>query len=325
MKNKTTAKPVARSRKPPEEWPRFFRDMLGQLDVAGDEPVLLAKADITPESQSHVAYLMARGLLSEEPANSIDCISCDAKATIRRKGEKGEMASALCPCCGTIFQTNAQELMQWRADWNSLALWIKKMAVIKGEIESVSPLALFLGHLTKGQERLEVFLARSLSDQALAKQTYSDISQSMHESGIVLSLAGNFSKQANPKMAVVRLSDCLLVSGGKFSLSLPEQAFSGKDQAKQRAGLTRAQNDPRQKQKENLKAFVKSKITGIFADKYHHQIADDIIKKHAGQITYKDSSEKTQQLSRDMVRDAIKDVMRKNGLEDWISGKKFKP
>ena len=88
---------------------------------------------------------------------------------------------------------------------------------------------------------------------------------------------------------------------------------------KQRAGLTRAQNDPRQKQKESLKAFVKSKITGIFADKYHHQIADEIIKKHVGQITYKDLSEKTQHLSRDMV------VMRENGLEDWISGKKFKP
>ena len=325
MKNETTVKAKTRPRKSPERWPRFFRDMLGQLDVAGDAPVFFAKADITSETQSHVANLAAQGLLSEEPTNSIACISCDAMAAIRRKGAKGEMASALCPCCGTIFPTNGQELRQWRADWNSLGLWIKDMAGADGEMETISPQALFLGHISKGQERFEIHLARSLNDQTSAQKAYSAISQSMNGSGIVLSLAGNYSKSPNPKIAVIRLSDCLVVSGGEFALAWPEHVFSGKDQVKQRAGLTRAQNDPRQKQKESLKAFVKSKITGIFADKYHHQIADEIIKKHVGQITYKDLSEKTQQLSRDMVRDAIKVVMRENGLEDWISGKKFKP
>jgi hypothetical protein len=324
MKNKTTAKPVAQSRKPPEVWPRFFKDMLGQLDVAGDDPVLLAKADITPESHSHVAYLMARGLLSEEPTNSIACISCNAMVTIRRKGINGEKVSALCPCCGIIFQTNAKELRRWRADWNSLGVWIKKMAVINGEMESVSPLVLFLGHLTKGQERFEVYLARSLSDQASAKQTYAAISQSINGSGIVLSLAGNFSKPSNPKIAVVRLSDCIVVVSGEFALAWPEYSFSGKDQVKQRAGLIRAQNDPRQKQKDSLKAFVRPRITGIFANTYHHLIADEIINKYAGQITYKDSIGKSQQLSRRIILDVVVEIMRENGLEDWISGNKFK-
>lgn len=325
MKNKTTAKPTTRTRKPPERWPRFFKDMLGQLDIAGDDPVFLVKADIAPEAQCHVAYLMAQGLLSEEPTNSIACISCDAMAAIRRKWAKGEIASALCPCCGATFATNDKELRQWRADWNSLGSWLRDMAGTDGEMETISPLTLFLGHIPKGQERFEIYLARSLTDQTSAQQAYTSISQSMNGSGIVLSLVGNFSKTANPKIAIVRLSDCLVISGGKFALAWPEYAFFGKDQAKQRAGLMRAQNDPCQKQKESLKAFVKSKITGIFADKYHHQIADEIIKKHVGQITYKDRSEKTQQLSRDMVRDAIKVVMRENGLGDWISGKKFKP
>jgi hypothetical protein len=325
MKNKTTAKPVAQSRKPPEGWSLFFKDMLGQLDVAGDDPVLLAKADITPESQSHVAYLMARGLLSEEPTNSIACISCDAMVTIRRKGVHGEKASALCPCCGTIFQTNAKELRRWRADWNSLGVWIKKMAVINGEMESVSPLVLFLGHLTKGQERFEVYMGRSLSDEASAQQTYAEISQSMNGSGIVLSLAGNFSKSSNPKIAVVRLSDCIVVVGGEFALAWPKYSFSGKDQVKQRAGLTRAQNDPRQKQKESLKAFVRQRIISIFANQYHHQIANEVTNNYADQITYKDSNGKSQKLSRRMILDAIAETMRENGFEDWISGKKFKP
>jgi hypothetical protein len=299
--------------------------MLEQLDVAGDYPVFLAKADIAPETQSHVANLMAQGLLSEEPTNSIACISCDAMATIRRKGAKGEMASVLCPCCGTTFATNDKELRQWRADWNSLGSWLKDMAGTDGEIETISPQALYLGHILKGQERFEIYLARLLTDQTSAQKAYSAISQSMNGSGIVLSLAGNFLKSPNPKVAVVRLSDCLVISGGKFALAWPEHAFSGKDQAKQRAGLVRAQNDPSQKQKESLKAFVRSKITGVFTDKYHHQIANEIFDKHAGQITYKDSKGKSQQLSRRMVLDAIAEVMRENGLEDWISGKKFKP
>lgn len=324
MKNKTTAKPTTRTRKPPERWPRFFRDMLEQLDVAGDDPVFLAKADIAPETQSHVANLMAQGLLSEEPTNSIACISCDAMATIRRKGAKGEMASALCPCCGATFATNDKELRQWRADWNSLGSWLKDMAGTDGEIETISPQALFLGHTPKGQERFEIYLARLLTDQTSAQKAYSTISQSMNGSGIVLSLAGNFSKSPNPKIAVVRLSDCLVISGGKFALAWPEHAFSGKDQAKQRAGLVRAQNDPSQKQKESLKAFVRSKITGIFVDKYHHQIADDIIKKHTGQITYIDRLGKKQHLSKRLILDAIAEVMRENGLDYWISGNKFK-
>ncbi len=324
MKNKTTAKPTTRTRKPPERWPRFFRNMLGQLDIAGDDPVFLAKADIAPETQSHVADLVAQGLLSEEPTNSIACISCDAMTTIRRKGAKGEMASALCPCCGTIFQTSGKELRQWRADWNSLGSWLKDMARTDCEIETISSQALFLGHISKGQERFEIYLARLLTDQTSAQKAYSAISQSMNGSGIVLSLAGNFSKPTNPKIAIVRLSDCLVISGGKFALAWPEHAFSGKDQAKQRAGLVRGQNDPRQKQKEILKTFVRLKITGVFADKYHHQIADEIFDKHTGQITYKDSKGKSQQLSRRMVLDAIAEVMRENGLEDWISGKKFR-
>lgn len=325
MKNKTTAKPTTRTLKPPERWPRFFRDMLGQLDVAGDDPVFLVKADIAPETQSHVANLMALGLLSEEPTNSIACISCEAMATIRRKGAKGETASALCPCCGARFTTNDKELRQWRADWNSLGSWLKDMAGTDGEIETISSQALFLGHISKGQERFEIYLARLLTDQASAQKAYSDISQSMNGSGIVLSLTGNFLKPTNPKIAVVRLSDCLVISGGKFMLAWPEHAFSGKDQTKQRAGLMRAQYDPRLKQKESLKAFVRSKITGVFADKYHHKIADEIIKKNASQISYTDRLGMKQQLSKRLILDAVAEIMRENGLEDWIAGNRFMP
>lgn len=325
MKNKTKAKPIMRLQKPPERWPRFFRDMLGRLDVAGDNPAFLVKSDITPETQSYVACLMARGLLSEEPTNSIACISCDAMVTIRRKGAKSAMASALCPCCGSIFTTNDKELRQWRTDWNSFGSWLKDMAEADGEIEIISALAVFLGHVTRGQERFEIYLAKCLWDQGPAKQAYSGISQSMSGTGIVLSLAGHFFKPTNPKILVVSLSDCLVMSGGKFAFVWPEYAFSGKDPTKQNSGLTRAQNDPRQKQKEGLKAFVRKNITSIFADKYHHQIANEMIKNYPNQITYKDRSEKTQQLSKAMILDAIKEVMRENGFEDWISGTKFAP
>lgn len=324
MKNKTTAKPTTQPRKPPERWPRFFRNMLEQLDVAGDDPVFLAKADITPETQSHVANLMAQGLLSEEPTNSIACISCDATATIRRKGAKGETASALCPCCGTLFQTNGKELRQWRADWNSLGLWLKGMAGTDGEMEAISPQVLFLGNISRGQERFEIYLARLLTDQTSAQQAYTSISQSMNGSGIVLSLAGN-SKPTNPKIAVVRLSDCLVISGGKFELAWPEHAFSGKDPAKQRAAFIGVQNDPRQKQKACLKAWIKKKLPYLFKDKPHHQIAAEIITNHAENAAYQDRNGKTQHLSKYMVLDAVKEVLCENGLEDWISGTKFKP
>jgi hypothetical protein len=323
MKNKAMMKARAPQRKPLNQWPRFFRNMLEQLDVAGDDPVFLAKDDIAPEDQSYIASLMAQGLLSEEPSNSITCIFCDAIAAVRRKGEKGEKASAVCPCCVTIFQTNSKELRRWRADWNSLGAWVKVMTGADGEMESVSPSALFLGDLTKGRDRFEVYLARSLSEPTLAQQAYCAISQSLNGSGIVVSLTGNFSKPTNPKMVVISLADCLVVSGEAFVFEWPERAFSGKDQAKQRAGLARAQNDPSQKQKESLKTFVRSKITSIFERKYHHLIADQIIENHADQITYTDRSGLAQQLSRGMVLDAIKEVMRENGLEDWISGKKF--
>lgn len=287
--------------------------------------MFLAKDNIAPESQSYIAILTAQGLLSEEPSNSIACISCDAIAAVRRKGSRGEKASAVCPCCGTIFQTNSKELRRWRADWNSLGAWVKVMTEADGEMESVSPSALFLGDLTKGRDRFEVYLARSLSEPTLAQQAYCAISQSMNGSGIVVSLTGNFSKPTNPKMVVLSLADCLVVSGEAFAFEWPEQAFSEKDPAKQRAGLARAQNDPRQKQKESLKAFVRSKITGIFADKYHYLVADKIIENHIDQITYTDRSGQGQQLSRGMVLDAIKEVMREKGLEDWILGKKFNP
>lgn len=323
--SKTKAKATARPRKPPKRWPRFFKRILDQLDVAADDPVFLVKSDITPETQCHVAYLMAQGLLSEEPANSIACISCDATATVRRKGAKGEMASALCPCCGAIFQTNEKELRRWRADWNSLSEWVKNLSRTDGEAEAVSPQAFFLGHFAKGQDRFEVYLARSLFDPALAKQAYSTISQSMSGSGIVLSLADHFSKPTNSKIGAISLADSLVLSDTGFAFTWPEHVFAGKDWAKQQAGLTRVQNDPKQKQKEILKVFVRQKITGVFTDKYHHQIADEIINKHTGQIAYKDSKGKSQQLSRRMTLDAVAEIMRENGLEDWISGKKFKP
>ena len=323
MKNKTKAKPTTWLQRSHERWPRFFKDMLGRLDIAGDDPTFLVKSDITPETQSYVACLMARGLLSEEPTNSIACISCDAMVTIRRKGAKSAMASALCPCCGAIFTTNDKELLQWRTDWNSFGSWLKDMAEADGEIEIISSLAVFLGHVTRGQERFEIYLAKSLWDQGPAKQAYSAISQSMSGTGIVISLAGHFFKPTNPKILVVSLSDCLVMSGGEFAFAWPEYAFSGKDPTKQRSGFMRVQNDPRQKNKEELKAFVRKNITSIFADKYHHQIANEIIKNYLDQITYKDRSEKTQPLSRNMVLGAIKEVMRENGLEDWISGKKF--
>jgi hypothetical protein len=38
---------------------------------------------------------------------------------------------------------------------------------------------------------------------------------------------------------------------------------------------------------------------------------------------YKNRKEETQQLSKTMILDAIKEVMRETGLEDWISGKKL--
>lgn len=323
MKNKASVKAIAPPRKPPEGWPRFLKDILGQLDVGGSDPAFFTNADIAPEARFYVSDLMAQGLLSEEFAPSVACISCDGMTTIRRTGARGEMASALCPCCGAIFQTNDAEIRRWRADWNSLGSWLKDMAGTTGEMEDVSPMALFLGYLVRGQERFEVYLARSLTDSVSAQQAYSAISQSMNGSGIVLSLARNFLNPTNPRIAVVRLSDCLVISGRKFALAWPEHAFSGKDQAKQRAGLTRTQNDPRQKQKESLKAFVRSKITNVFANKYHHLIADDIIKKHTGQITYTDRLGKEQLLSKHLILGAVAEVMRENGLDDWISGKKL--
>ncbi|MDX9690696.1 MAG: hypothetical protein RBT70_09615 [Alphaproteobacteria bacterium] len=324
MKIKASVKAIARPRKPPKRWPRFFKRILGQLDIAADDPVFLDKADITDESQPLVSSLVTQGLLSEEPTNAIACISCDATATVRRKGAKGEMALALCPCCGTIFQTNGKELRRWRADWNSLGLWIKNTAGTDGEMEAVSSEAFFLGHHTKEQERFEIYLAMSLSDPSLAKQPYSVISQSINGSGVVLSIADHFSKPTNPKIRAISLADCLVLSDTGFAFTWPEHVFAGKDWAKQQAGLTRAQNDPKQKQKEILKVFVRQKITGVFADKYHHQIADEIVNKHTGQIAYKDSKGKSQQLSRRMTLDAVAEIMRENGLEDWISGKPFK-
>lgn len=133
MKIKTNAKATARPRRTPKRWPPFFKRILGQLDVAAADPVFLTRADITAEAQPLVSSLVERGLLSEEPTNSIACISCDATATVRRKGAKGETASALCPCCGVIFQTNGNELRRWRADWNSLGLWTKNLAGVNGE------------------------------------------------------------------------------------------------------------------------------------------------------------------------------------------------
>ncbi|QQR68908.1 MAG: hypothetical protein IPI58_08775 [Alphaproteobacteria bacterium] len=326
MKNKTTAtaKPTAQPRKPPKRWPRFLIDMLRQLDVAGDDPVFLAKADIGLDAKPYLPGLMKHGLLSEEHTNSVACISCDATAIVRRKGAKGKMTSALCPCCGITFQPSDEELRRWRADWNSLGLWVQNMAGTDGEREAISSTALFLGHLTKRQERFEVYLARSLSDQEKAKQAYASISQSMNGSGIVLSLARNPSKTTNPKMTVVNLAECMVSTRADFTFVWPDYVFAGKNQAKQSAGLTRAQNDPRQKQKESLKAFVRSKITTFFADKYHHQIADEITKQHTSQITYTDRlGEK--QLSKRLILDAIAEVMRENGFEDWISGRKFWP
>lgn len=323
MKNKASVKAIAPPRKPPEGWPRFLKDILGQLDIGGSDPAFLTNADIAPEARLCVSHLVAQGLLSEEFAPSVACISCDGMTTIRHTGAKGEKASALCPCCGTLFQVSGADLRRWRADWNSLGLWVKNRAQIKGEMENVSSLGLFLGYLARGQERFEIYLARSLTDPVSAQQTYSAISQSMNGSGIVLSLARNFLNPTNPRIAVVRLSDCLVISGRKFALAWPEHAFSGKDQAKQRAGLTRTQNDPRQKQKESLKAFVRSKITNVFANKYHHLIADDIIKKHIGQITYTDRLGKEQLLSKHLILDAVAEVMRENGLDNWISGKKL--
>jgi len=324
MKIKASVKTTVRPRKLPKRWPRILRRVLGQLDIAADGPAFLTKADITPEAQPLVSNLVVQGLLSEEPTNSIACIFCDAMATVQRKGTKGEMASVLCPCCGVIFQPNGNELRRWRADWNSLGLWIRNLAGMNGEIESVSSLALFLGHHTKGQERFEVYLTRSLSDPDAAKETYSAISQSMSGSGLVLSLADHFIKPANPKIVAISFADCLVLSDTGFTFAWPEYVFAGKDWAKQQAGLTRAQSDPKQKQKEILKGFVRQKITGVFTDKYHHQIADEIFDKHTGQITYKDSKGKSQQLSRRMILDAVAEIMRENGLEYWISGRPFK-
>lgn len=324
MKNKTTTKAKTRPRKPPKRWPRFFKRILDQLDVAADDPAFLVKSDITPETQSHVAYLMAQGLLSEEPTNAIACISCDATATVRRKGAKGEMASALCPCCGAIFQTNGNELRRWRADWNSLGLWLQNMAGTDGDMDTISSTALFLGHLVRGQERFEVYLARSLTDPSLAKQTYSAISQSMNGSGIVLSLADHFSKSANPKIVAISLVDCLVFSDVGFAFRWPTSPFIGKDQVKQSAGLARAQKDPRTIQKESLKKFLKKKLPYLFKDKPHHQIAAEIIAEHSDQITYTDRSGKVQPLSKEMVLSAVKEALHENGLDDWISGKKSK-
>lgn len=323
MKNKTTERPTARPRKPPERWPRFLQGILGQLDVGGNDPAFLTNADIAPEARFYVSDLMTQGLLSEEFAPSVACISCDGMTTIRRTGARGEKASALCPCCGTFFQVSGEDIRRWRADWNSLGLWVKNRAQIDGEMEDVLPQALFLGYLAKGQEQFEIYLARSLTDPVLAQQTYSAISQSMNRPGIVLSLAGVFSKPTNHRIAVVRLADCMTLSDTGFEFAWPAPVFGGKDQAKQRAGLARAQNDPRQKQREILKAFVQKKITGIFRDQYHHQIAAEICKNHADQITYTDRLGKNQLLSRRMILDAVADVMRETGLEDWISGKKF--
>jgi hypothetical protein len=211
--------------------------------------VFLDKADVTNESQPLVSSIVTQGLLSEEPTNAIACVSCDATATVRRKGAKGEMASALCPYCGAIFQTNGKELRRWRADWNSLGLWIKNTAGTDGETEAVSSEAFFLGHHTKKQERFEVYMARSLSDPEAAKETYSAISQFMNGSGIVLSLAGHFSKPANPKIRAVSLIDSLVFLDAGVGFAWPTSIFVGKDQAKQSAGLARAQQDPRIKQK----------------------------------------------------------------------------
>ena len=47
----------------------------------------------------------------EEHTDSVPCISCDAMTVIRRNSEK---ASALCPCCGAIFQTNEGEIRRWQ-------------------------------------------------------------------------------------------------------------------------------------------------------------------------------------------------------------------
>lgn len=325
MKNKTKAKLAMRRRKPTEQWPRFFRNILEQLNVTGDDPVFITKADITPETQYHVAKLMAKGLLLEEHTNSIPCISCYGPAPIQRKGAKGEIASALCPYCGAIFRVSSKELMRWRADWNSFGFWLKNIAETDGEMEKMSPLSLFLGHVSKGQERFEIYVARLLTDQTSAQETYSAISQTMTRLGIVISLARNFSKSTNPKITVIPLSDCLVISGKKIVFKWPEYAFSGKDQAKQRAGLMRAQNDPCSKQKENLKAFVRRNITSIFRDKYHPKIADEICKNHTDQITYMDSKGKSQQLSRQIILDAIAEVMDETGLDYWISGRKHKP
>lgn len=322
---KIKAKATMRSRKPPKRWPRFFKRILDQLDVAADDPVFLDKADITAESQPLVSSLVEQRLLSEEPTNAIACISCGATATVRRKGAKGEMASALCACCGAVFQTNEKELQRWRADWNSLGLWVQNMAGTDGEIEAISSTALFLGHLARDQERFEVYLARSLTDPSLAKQTYSAISQSMNGSGILLSLADHFSKSPNPKIGAISFADCLVLSDTGFAFTWPASIFIGKDQAKQSAGLARAQKDPRTIQKESLKGFVRKNIMGIFANKYHHVIAAEIIANNADKISYDDNKGKRQQLSKDMVQTAIKEVMNENGLEDWISGNKFKP
>jgi hypothetical protein len=324
MKTKTKAKPTTRPRKPSERWPRFFSNMLAQLDVAGDDPVFLTKADIASDAKPYLSGFMNQGLLSEEFTNALACISCDAMAAILRTGAKGEKVSALCPCCGAVFQPSGKELRRWRADWNSLGEWIKVIAAINGEMEAVSPSALFLGHAAKGQERFEIYLARSLADQMTARTIYSAISQSMNGRGIVLSVAGNPAKIANLKMTIASLDECIVLTDAGGGFAWPEHVFAGKDQAKQRAGFAKVQNDPCQKQKENLKGFVRQKITGIFADKYHHKIAEEIIKKHAGQIAYTDRLGKKQQLSKRLILDAVAEIMRENGLDDWISGKKFR-
>jgi len=324
MKDKAIAKVMARSRKPLKKWPRFFKDMLDQLDIAGDNPVFLSKSEIAPEFRSYIPGLMVQRLLSEETTNAIACISCNAMAAVRRTGAKGEKASILCPCCGAIFQANAKELRQWRTDGNSLGMWIKDMAGVNGEMEAISPMVLFLGHLTNRQERFEVYLARFLIDQASAQQSYACISQAMSGSGIVLSLAENFLKTINPKIVVASLADCIALAGAEFEFAWPEHVFAGKNPAKQRAGLTRAQNDPRLKQKAKLKVFVRQNITGVFADRYHHDTAKEIVEKHAVQIIYEDSNGKERQLSKDMILEVIKEVLRENGLEEWISGKQFK-
>lgn len=302
--------------------PKTIARLLQKLDAYDNSPVVITNDDIAPRVMPLMVVLVEQNLVSEYLASRVSCINCDAQANVTRTGNTGERLFALCQSCGSNFRVNEKDIHEFHVTWSSFSGWLSRIMGLPDEPEPISSNVYFLGNYQHGTVNYELHLMRGCAADN-AKQSYQVIVQQKTNPVIILSLSNKPNPCSSRNVKIVPLVDCLVHENSGYHLHFPAWVFSGADPVKQRAGQARAANDPIQKQKEILRAFVQKNILSMYAYMMHHDIAKAIIKDHPQQIAYQDSRGNTKRLSADMVRDVIKDVLIDKGLSERISGLKL--